>query len=243
MSLSDAEKQRYRRNILVPDIGEAGQVKLKQSSVLIVGVGGLGSPVAMYLAAAGVGRIGLMDGDSVNISNLQRQIVHFTNDIGQSKVFSAREKMIEINPEITVEVYNEFLNEENAENVISQYDFVVDATDSRIAKFLINDVCVKLHKPYSHGAILVNKGQTMTVLPDTACFRCLFDDMPDDYGEQGQFGVVPGVIGIIQATEAIKYIVGMGELLTNRLLVYDASAMNFMELKVLQNPDCKTCGV
>lgn len=243
MSLSDAEKQRYRRNILVPDIGEAGQVKLKQSSVLIVGVGGLGSPVAMYLAAAGVGRIGLMDGDSVNISNLQRQIVHFTNDIGQSKVFSAREKMIEINPEITVEVYNEFLNEENAENVISKYDFIVDATDSRIAKFLINDVCVKLHKPYSHGAILVNKGQTMTVLPDTACFRCLFDEMPDDYGEQGQFGVVPGVIGIIQATEAIKYIVGMGELLTNRLLVYDASAMNFMELKVLQNPDCKTCGV
>lgn len=242
MSLSDAEKQRYRRNILVPDIGDAGQVKLKQSSVLIIGVGGLGSPVAMYLAAAGVGRIGLMDGDCVNISNLQRQIVHFTNDIGQSKVFSARKKMIEINPEITVEVYNDFLSEKNAENVISQYDFIVDATDSRTAKFLINDVCVKLHKPYSHGAILVNKGQTMTVLPDTACFRCLFDDIPDDYGEQGQFGVVPGVIGIIQATEAIKYIVGMGELLINRLLVYDASAMNFMELKVLQNPDCKTCG-
>ncbi len=238
MILTEEEKQRYRRNILVPEIGEVGQLKLKQASVLIVGVGGLGSPVALYLSAAGIGRIGLIDGDCVDMSNLQRQVSHFTSDIGKTKVLSAKEKMSALNPNINIETYTEFIDEVNAEQIISQYDFIIDATDRNATKFLINDICVKLKKPYSHGSIYVNQGHVMTILPGTACYRCLFDSMPDDYGEKGQFGVVPGIIGMIQATETIKYIVGMGELLTNRLLMYDAVSMTFTELKINKRSDC-----
>ncbi len=241
MILTEEERQRYRRNILVPGIGEDGQLKLKRASVLIVGVGGLGSPIALYLAAAGIGRIGLIDGDCVDISNLQRQVSHFTSDNGRPKVLSAKEKMLALNPNINIETYAEFLDEANAELIISRYDFIVDATDSRITKFLINDICVKLKKPYSHGAIFINQGQAMTILPETACYRCLFDSMLDDYGEKGQFGVVPGVIGLIQATETIKYILNLGDLLIDRLLIYDATTMKFTELKVDKNKHCECC--
>lgn len=239
MILTEEERQRYRRNILVPGIGEDGQLKLKRASVLIVGVGGLGSPIALYLAAAGIGRIGLIDGDYVDISNLQRQVSHFTSDIGRPKVQSAKEKMLALNPNINIETYTELLDEANAEQIISRYDFIVDATDSRITKFLINDICVKLKKPYSHGAIFINQGHAMTILPETACYRCLFDSMLDEYGEKGQFGVVPGIIGMIQATETIKYLLNLGDLLVDRLLIYEATAMKFTELKVVKSKHCK----
>lgn len=227
MNLTEKEKIRYKRHISLPEIGLDGQERIKRSKVLIIGAGGLGSPIALYLAAAGVGTIGIIDGDNVDLSNLQRQIIHTTQDIDKSKVTSAKEKMIALNPNINVVTYNYFLNSTNASEIIGDYDFIIDATDVFNIKMLINDTCIRLNKPYSHGGISKYQGQTMTILPGTACLRSLIDSIPEGENNAGTFGVIPGIIGTIQAIEALKYITGVGELLTNRLLTFDALSMQF----------------
>lgn len=237
--LTEEEMERYRRQVILPDFGPEGQLKLLNSKILVIGAGGLGSPVLLYLAAAGVGTIGVIDGDVVDRTNLQRQVIHMTSDISRPKVESARERMLALNPNLNVVTHAMFLTQENASEVISQYDFVIDATDSFDAKFLINDTCVALRKPYNHGAIYQYQGQTMTIVPGTACYRCLFDSMPETGDVIGPLGVVPGILGTIQATEAIKYITGIGQLLTNRLLTFDCLSMQFNTFSVLRRQDCR----
>lgn len=237
--LTEEEMERYRRQVILPDFGPEGQLKLLNSKVLVIGAGGLGSPVLLYLAAAGVGTIGVIDGDVVDRTNLQRQVIHMTSDISRPKVESARERMLALNPNLNVATHAMFLTQENASEVISQYDFAIDATDSFDAKFLINDTCVALRKPYNHGAIYQYQGQTMTIVPGSACYRCLFDSMPEKGDVIGPLGVVPGILGTIQATEAIKYITGIGQLLTNRLLTFDCLSMQFNTFSVLRRQDCR----
>ena len=237
--LTEEEMERYRRQVILPDFGPEGQLKLLNSKILVIGAGGLGSPVLLYLAAVGVGTIGVIDGDVVDRTNLQRQVIHMTSDISRPKVESARERMLALNPNLNVATHAMFLTQENASEVISQYDFVIDATDSFDAKFLINDTCVALRKPYNHGAIYQYQGQTMTIVPGTACYRCLLDSMPDKGDVIGPLGVVPGILGTIQATEAIKYITGIGQLLTNRLLTFDCLSMQFNTFSVLRRHDCR----
>jgi len=238
------ERERYARQISLPEIGKAGQKKLASSSVLLVGVGGLGSPAAFYLAAAGVANIGLMDPDAVETSNLQRQILHFTPDVGRKKVTSAQDKLELLNPGANIMVYPEKLTIKNAFRVLRGFDFIIDATDNFSAKFLIADACHALKKPYSHAGILEFSGQTMTVIPgQTACYRCVFISPPKDAKiSRGPLGAVPGVVGAIQALEAIKFLLKAGALLTNRLLVFDALKMNFREVAVRRNPSCPLCG-
>lgn len=210
-------------------------MRLKRGSVLVIGAGGLGSPVALYLAASGVGHIGIVDGDCVDVTNLQRQVIHTTADVGRSKVASAAAKMRAINPEIAVTEIDEFITAQNISHVIEPYDFVIDATDSLDMKFLVDEACVSAHKPYNHGAIWHYEGQTMTVLPGTASYRSLFPDGPEAVTRgavAGPLGVVPGMLGTIQAAEAIKYLAGVGELLTNRLLRFDALTMRFSEIRL-----------
>lgn len=248
MALSDDELHRYSRHILLEDVGVEGQEKIKRAKVLVVGAGGLGSPVLMYLASAGVGTIGVIDGDVVDISNLQRQVIHQTKDINVAKVTSAKEKMLAINPHIKVNAIHTLLTEDNAKDIITPYDFIIDATDNFEVKFLINDVCVALGKAFSHGGILRYEGQTFTHLPGTACYRCFYDAPPSHdvvprASEVGVLGAIAGMLGTIQAAEALKYIIGVGELLTNRLLTFDARAMEFHTLKTFRNPECRTCGV
>lgn len=237
-NLSEEEQSRYKRHLLLPEIGPEGQLRLKSARVLVIGAGGLGAPVLFYLAAAGVGVIGIVDGDKVDRSNLQRQIIHATSDVNRYKVESAKEKINALNPNVDVHIYPVYMTECNASEIIGQYDFVIDATDSFKAKFLINDVCVAHEKPYNHGAIYRYQGQTMTVLPGTACYRCLFDAMPEMNEVAGPLGVVPGIIGTLQATEAIKYITGIGELLTDKLLTFDSLTMQFNTFKLSPNPNC-----
>ena len=237
--LTEEEMERYRRQVILPDFGPDGQLKLLNSKILVIGAGGLGSPVLLYLAAAGVGTIGVIDGDVVDRTNLQRQVIHMTSDISRPKVESARERMLALNPNLNVATHAMFLTQENASEVISQYDFVIDATASFAAKFLINDTCVALRKPYNHGAIYQYQGQTMTIVPGSACYRCLFDSMPEKGDVIGPLGVVPGILGTIQATEAIKYITGIGQLLTNRLLTFDCLSMQFNTFSVLRRHDCR----
>lgn len=230
MTLSEEERSRYARHLSMPTFGESGQLKLKQGSVLIIGAGGLGSPIALYLAAAGVGRIGIADGDEVDLSNLQRQVIHSCADVGRPKVKSACEKMLKLNPNITVEPIKSFLDEDALSELVKQYDFVIDATDSLDIKYMVDDVCTASGKPYSHGAIWQYEGQTMTVLPGTATFRTLFPDGPAAVERgvvAGPLGVVPGILGTIQAAEAVKYLAGVGELLTDRLLRFDIRTMEF----------------
>ncbi len=236
--LTEYDRERYRRQIILPDFGEECQARLLQSSVLIVGAGGLGSPVALYLAASGIGHIGIIDGDKVDLSNLQRQIIHSEQTLGCDKVDSAAESLRRLNSHIEVTPIHDWLTEENADSIIAPYDFIIDATDSFQIKFLINDVCVRSGKPYSHGAISRFAGQTMTVVPGSACYRCLFDSMPHKTDPVGPLGVLPGVIGVIQATEAIKYIAGIGELLTDTLLIYDALTMRFDRIHVRKGGTC-----
>ena len=244
--------ERYSRNILIKDFGEKGQRKLGDSSVLVIGAGGLGSPALFYLAAAGVGTIGIVDNDTVNISNLQRQIIHRTSDIGREKTLSAFEKLSALNPEVKIIVYNELFTENNALKIINEnrlinktsgYDFVVDCCDNYKTKLLINDVCVRIGKPYSHGAVLSTHGEVMTYIQGAACYRCAFDNPPEDgklptSSEEGILGAVAGIVGSIQATEAIKYLIGMSDLITNRILIIDAKTMNFFSLKVKTNDVC-----
>jgi molybdopterin-synthase adenylyltransferase len=245
LSLEDHE--RYSRHLMLPEVGEEGQLRLIGSRVLIIGVGGLGSPAALYLAAAGVGTIGLADGDLVELSNLQRQIIHDCHGLGGLKTTSAAERVQAINSGCRVIEIRQKLDADALSAIVREYDFVLDATDSLAAKFMINDVCVTHGIPFSHGGILRFQGQTMTVLPGvSACYRCLFSEPPpeDDQmacEQDGVFGVLPGVIGTIQAAEALKCLLGIGSLLTDRILTFDLLAMGFREVRVRRDASCKAC--
>ncbi len=244
---TEDEIQRYSRHILLKEIGVEGQERIRQGRVLVVGAGGLGSPVLMYLAAAGVGTIGVVDGDVVDASNLQRQIMHFTADIGRLKVESAQRKAEEINPNVKVERHDAFLHADNAADIINQYDFVVDATDNFACKFLINDACVMAGKAFSHAGVLRFEGQTFTHVPGTACYRCLFKEPPPadavpTCAQAGVLGAVVGVMGSIQATEVLKYLTGTGQLLCNRLLTFNALTMDFRTVNIRRDNNCAVCG-
>ena len=248
MKFSEEYLERYSRHIILEEVGIKGQMKISKSRVLIIGVGGLGSPVALYLAAAGVGTIGIADADNVDLSNLQRQIIHFTEDVGTSKVGSAERKLKALNPEVRVIQYSEFLNASNISEIVREYDFVVDGTDNFASKFLINDVCILERVPFSHGGILRFEGQTITVKPhETACYRCLFNEAPPPgsvptCSSAGIMGAIAGMLGSIQAAEAIKSISGVGTPLHNSLLHFDAKTMDFRKMKVRRNRQCPICG-
>lgn len=239
---------RYNRHLLLPEVGKAGQERLLQSRVLVVGAGGLGSPALLYLAAAGVGHIGVIDDDIVDESNLQRQVIHGTSDIGMAKVASALEAIAELNPDVAVQPIQERLSKETALELIGQYEIVVDGADNFATRYLINDACVLLGKPNIHGGVDRFRGQvTVFSLPEGPCYRCLFDEPPPpgtalNCAEAGVLGVVPGIIGLIQATEAIKLIVGIGDPLIGRLLTLDALPMTFREIPIHKDLDCPMCG-
>jgi len=244
---TEEQIKRYSRHILLQDVGVEGQEKLFDAKVLVIGAGGLGAPVSLYLAAAGVGRIGIIDADVVELSNLQRQVIHFTKDVGVPKVESARETMQAINPDVKVDTYYELLSSSNAMDIIKEYDFIVDGTDNFPVKFLINDACVMAGKPFSHGGILRFNGQTFTHLPGTACYRCMFKEPPPvgavpTCSQAGVLGAIAGMLGTIQAAETLKYFTGVGELLTNRLLTFDAKAMQFRTVQVKRRESCAICG-
>jgi len=239
---------RYSRHILLREVGVEGQLKLNRARVLVVGAGGLGSPVAMYLAAAGVGTIGIVDNDTVDLSNLQRQIVHATPDVGRHKVDSAVDTLQALNPEIRVEPYKVRLCADNVMPIIREYDFVVDGTDNFPAKFLVNDACVLAGIPFSHGGVLRFEGQAMTVLPgQSACYRCIFrrpppPDAVSSCAEAGILGAIAGILGTIQAAEALKFITGTGRLLTDTLLCFNALTMDFRKVSLQRKQDCPVCG-
>lgn len=241
------ELNRYSRHILLQDVGVEGQEKIRQGKVLVVGAGGLGAPVALYLAAAGVGTIGLVDADVVDLSNLQRQIIHFTPDVGIPKVESAKAKINQINPNVEVKTHKTFLRADNAQEIIKDYDFIVDGTDNFPVKFLINDACVMSGKPFSHGGILRFEGQTFTHLPGTACYRCMFNSPPPagavpTCSQAGVLGAIAGMLGTIQAAEVLKYLTGVGDLLTDTLLTFNAKTMDFRKIKVHRHASCPICG-
>ncbi len=245
--MTPEQKRRYNRHIVLNGIGAEGQERLLQSSVLVVGAGGLGSPVLQYLAAAGVGHIGVVDGDFVSISNLQRQVIHTTPDVGQPKTLSARQKMVALNPDVKVDTYECYLTQDNAMEIIAPYDFVIDGTDSFAPKYLVNDACVMLGKPFCIGAINRFGGQVMTHVPGTACYRCLFPEPPaDDEVETcamvGVLGSVAGMCGTIMATECVKYLTGAGQPLTNRCLSFDALTMEWITLNLERDTCCAMCG-
>ena len=239
--------QRYERHFSLSGVGFQGQLKLKNSKVLVVGAGGLGSPAILYLAAAGIGRLGVVDGDAVDLTNLQRQIVHSTSDVGKLKTQSAAEKIQALNPDVEVIEHREFLNASNIAGIFSDYDFIVEGCDNFSAKFLVNDACVLMKKPFSHAGMLRFEGQTFTYVPGSRCYRCLFREPPPagsvpNCADAGILGMLPGVLGSIQSTEAAKYLLGLGELLTDRLLIFDALAMRFREIKGKRDPGCPVCG-
>lgn len=249
MALTDEQIERYSRHIILKEVGARGQKKLLESSVLIIGAGGLGAPAAMYLAAAGVGTIGIADADDVDLSNLQRQIIHSTEDIGKPKVLSAAETMEKINPDVKVNTYHTFVDASNIRELVRKYDFIIDGTDNFPAKFLINDACVLEKKPFSHAGIIRFKGQLMTYVPGKGpCYRCVFKNPPPKDAvptckQAGVIGAMGGVIGSLQAMEAIKYIIGKGELLTGYLLTYDALTMEFRKIKLpADTANCAVCG-
>lgn len=247
MALTEEQIERYSRQIILKDVGGTGQEKIMAARVLIIGAGGLGSPAALYLAAAGVGVIGIADGDNVDLTNLQRQVIHFTGDLDSPKAESAMRKMKEINPDVKVNIYKERICADNAPAVISGYDFVIDGTDNFPAKFLINDACVLAKKAFSHAGILRFDGQAMTYTPGNACYRCVFPAMPPKgavptCSQAGILGPVAGILGTIQAAEALKFIIGKGELLTNRLLIMDAFKMEWRTVRFKRNAKCPVCG-
>lgn len=247
MSLTEEQIERYSRHIILKNVGGKGQKKILNSKILVIGAGGLGAPAALYLAAAGVGTLGIVDGDVVEISNLQRQIIHFTPDIGKHKVDSAIEKIALINPDVNVVPYRSRICAENIVDIIKDYDFIIDGTDNFSAKFLINDACVMTGKPFSHGGILRFQGQTITWTPNNTCYRCIFEQPPPKgavptCSEAGILGAVAGMLGTIQAAEALKYLLGIGELLTNKLLVFDALHMEFRTISIKRNKNCPLCG-
>lgn len=250
MKFTDVQLERYSRNILLKEVGAEGQTKLLESKVLVIGTGGLGAPAAMYLAAAGLGTIGLVDPDVVELSNLQRQIIHANRDVGKPKVLSGKETIQAMNPDVEVVTYQEWVSSVNLTDIIKDkdYDFIIDATDNFPAKFQINDACVLLQKPFSHAGVMQLFGQTMTYVPGKGpCYRCIFLNPPPANAvptcqEVGILGVVPGILGTIQATETIKYLLGIGELLTGKLLVFDALAMEFRNIEIVARNNCLACG-
>ena len=248
MAFTNEQLERYSRHIILQEVGVKGQKKLLNASVLIIGAGGLGAPTALYLAAAGVGTIGIVDADEVDLSNLQRQVIHTTNDVGKAKVKSAAETMEAINPDVTVKTYRTFVDSSNIMDLIKDYDFIIDGTDNFPAKFLINDACVMAEKPFSHAGIIRFKGQLMTYVPgEGPCYRCVFKNPPPKDAvptckQAGVIGAMGGVIGSLQAMEAIKYIIGKGDLLTGKLLTYDALKMEFHTIKLPKDDHCAVCG-
>ena len=245
MKLSAQQRLRYSRQLALPEIGAAGQSRLADCRVLVVGAGGLGCPAALYLAAAGLGTLGIADSDTVELSNLQRQILHGTEDVGRLKVVSAARALRRLTPDICLTLHPVRLHSANALDLLAPYEFVVDATDNFASKFLIADACHAAGKAYVHAGIQAFRGQVMTVIPKTtACVRCLFQAPPADASAPpaGPLGAVPGVIGTIQATEAVKYLLGCGTLLTNRLLIWDALTARVREVPVSRSPDCPLCG-
>jgi molybdopterin/thiamine biosynthesis adenylyltransferase len=250
MAFTDAQLERYSRHIILKEVGVKGQKKLMEGRVLIIGAGGLGAPAAMYLAAAGVGTIGIADADVVDLSNLQRQIIHSTKDIGKPKVQSAKETMEEMNSDVEVVSYHEWINSTNITDIIKDkdYDFIIDGTDNFPIKFLINDACVMLGKPFVHAGIIRFRGQLLTYIPGKGpCYRCVFQNPPPKDAvptcrQAGVLGVMGGVIGTLQATEALKYLLGLEGLLSGFILNYDALTMEFRKVKLAANPDCQVCG-
>jgi adenylyltransferase/sulfurtransferase len=248
MILNDEQIERYSRQIILKEIGGKGQEKLLNSKVLIIGAGGLGSPCAYYLAAAGIGQIGIVDSDNVELNNLQRQILHFTEDVGKSKVDSAEEKIKKLNPDVKIKKYKIRLTSENIMDIIEEYPLIVDGSDNFPTRYLVNDACVLSKKILFHAGILRFEGQAITIIPgESACYRCLFPEPPPpgfvpSCQEAGIIGVVAGILGLIQANEVIKYILNIGMLLTNQLLIFDALNSNFRKVKVYKNPDCAICG-
>jgi adenylyltransferase/sulfurtransferase len=246
--LSKDEILRYSRHLIMPEVGTEGQLKLKAAKVLLVGTGGLGAPLGLYLAAAGVGRIGLVDFDVVDFTNLQRQVIHGTSDVGRKKLDSAADRMHEINPFVRIDKHEVALSSENALDILRDYDIVVDGTDNFPTRYLVNDACVLLGKPNVYGSIFRFEGQaTVFAYEGGPCYRCLYPEPPPpglvpSCAEGGVLGILPGTIGLIQATETVKLILGIGEPLVGRLLLYDALAMRFRELKLRKNPDCPVCG-
>jgi adenylyltransferase/sulfurtransferase len=246
--LTDDEVKRYSRHLIMPEVGMDGQRKLKASKVLCIGAGGLGSPVAMYLAAAGVGTLGIVDFDVVDFSNLHRQILHGTSDVGRSKLDSAKDKLTAINPEVKIVLHEVALTSQNALELFAPYDVIVDGTDNFPTRYLVNDACVLLGKPNAYGSIFRFEGQaSVFATKDGPCYRCLYPEPPPpglvpSCAEGGVLGVLPGMVGMIQATEAIKLILGVGEPLIGRFLIYDALRMRFRELKLRKDPDCPVCG-
>ena len=246
--LTKDDYKRYSRHLILPEVGVEGQRKLKAAKILCIGAGGFGSPVALYLAAAGVGTIGIVDFDVVDFSNLQRQILHTTNDVGRSKLDSAKDKLLAINPGINVVLHNAALSSENALEIFKPYDIVVDGTDNFPTRYLVNDACVILGKPNAYGSIFRFEGQaSVFATKEGPCYRCLYPEPPPpglvpSCAEGGVLGVLPGVMGCIQATETIKLIIGAGEPLIGRFLIFDALKMKFRELKLRKDPDCPVCG-
>jgi adenylyltransferase/sulfurtransferase len=248
MKLTQDEILRYSRHLIMPEVGVEGQEKLKAAKVLLIGTGGLGSPAALYLAAAGVGTLGLIDFDVVDFSNLQRQIIHSTDSVGRPKVESAVERIGQINPNVKVIAFNEMLTKDNIMRIAKDFDIVLDGTDNFQTRYLVNDACVFMKKPFVYGSIFRFEGQSTVFYPGKGpCYRCLFAEPPPpgmvpSCAEGGVLGILPGIIGVVQATEVVKLILGKGELLIGRLLLYDALAMKFREVKFRQNPKCPVCG-
>ncbi len=246
--LTSPEIQRYARHLIMPEVAMAGQQRLKASRVLCIGTGGLGSPLSLYLAAAGVGTIGLVDFDVVDVSNLQRQIIHFTSDVGRPKVQSAKEKLLAINPELNVLVHEHPIDSSNALAIFRDYDVIVDGTDNFPTRYLVNDACVLLGKPNVYGSIFRFDGQASVFSPpEGPCYRCLYPEPPPpdlvpNCAEGGVLGILPGFIGVVQATETVKLLLGVGRPLIGRLMLYDALDMSVREMKVRKNPKCPICG-
>ncbi|MCC7450651.1 MAG: molybdopterin-synthase adenylyltransferase MoeB [Anaerolineae bacterium] len=248
VTLSHDEIRRYSRHLIMPEVGIQGQRKLKAASVLLIGTGGLGSPLALYLAAAGIGRIGLVDYDVVDESNLQRQVIHFTSDVGKPKLESAAAKLSDMNPYLVIEKHNVPLTSENALEILANYDVIIDGTDNFPTRYLVNDACVILGKPNVYGSIFRFEGQlTVFNAKEGPCYRCLFPEPPPpglvpSCAEGGVLGILPGTIGTLQATEAIKLILGVGKPLIGRMILYDALEMTFDTIKLRKNPNCPVCG-
>lgn len=247
-ALSAAERERYSRHLLLPQVGEAGQLRLKAARILIVGAGGLGSPAAIYLAAAGIGTIGLLDFDTVELSNLQRQILHGTSDLARPKVESARDHLAEVNPHVALVMHNERLTSANAFDIIGRYDLVLDGSDNFATRYLVNDACVLLGRPYVYASISRFDGQAAVFgAADGPCYRCLFPEPPapgtvPSCAEGGVLGVLPGLLGTLQATEALKLVLGIGKPLIGRLLVVDALNMRMRDITIPRDPACPACG-
>jgi molybdopterin/thiamine biosynthesis adenylyltransferase/rhodanese-related sulfurtransferase/molybdopterin converting factor small subunit len=248
ITLSKDEILRYSRHLIMPEVGMEGQLKLKSAKVALIGTGGLGAPLGMYLAAAGIGRIGLVDFDVVDFTNLQRQVIHGTKDVGRKKLDSAADTMLDINPYVEIDRHETALTSENALGILKDYDIVVDGTDNFPTRYLVNDACVLLGKPNVYGSIFRFEGQaTVFAYQGGPCYRCLYPEPPPpglvpSCAEGGVLGILPGTVGLIQATETVKLILGIGEPLVGRLLLYDALAMRFRELKLRRNPECPVCG-